>query len=285
MVGYNNHNVSKMSPKSRDEIHPIDIKFLKAVREIEDNPGSFSGTGVTEVPANTSVIREYLGMKADKIRYRMRPAPEGRGFEEMGYVELHDPELTTEGHLGPRSINLTEEGRMMIVDWEKRHGQIDIEDLDATTLEGLEVEIDRVKGRLDEIDGQLQQAELKQPAGAETREEVQQLRSRVDALTEKVKEFQEAEFGAVSEVRSRDLAGTIKMVEGFGFLFDILGVSVAANPHEVDYEDEAAKEQIRNEVRETLGITVNEGDADDSSQAGVDSADPSNDDGEVDPFS
>lgn len=273
-----------MALKDRGDLTHEDIRFLKAVQDIEENPGKYPGTNLTEHPANTSVLKEMLDMSADMIRYRISPGE--RGLEDLGLVRLYDPELTDDGRMGPRSIALTDEGDKAIVDWEKRHGDLDADGWDTTTVEAIEIEISQIQNRLDQLDSQLTQLEsgggIEDGDGAASEERLQQLESRLDAIAGQVKEIKDDEFGALSQEKVRAFKNVDIVLGSYNALFDALGIE----DHPKDISEaidngEFDPSEVRESVRESLGIdqeaenrTTNEGTSESPEPEVVDESQP-----------
>jgi uncharacterized small protein (DUF1192 family) len=249
-----------MANKTKSDLSHEDIIFLKTVQEIEDNPSNYRGTDKSLEPANTSVIVDICDLAVDQIRYRMKPSPNGRGFESLGLAELYDPKLLENGALGPRSISLTDEGRKKIVDWEKRYGEIEADDWDQSTVEEIEVEISQLRSEVDRLDSELARRERAETSdGGEDLEELQaelkRLQTRVDALSGAVSDFQGADYGAWDDKKVGAIENLFETSRGFVFIFEELGISNPKSCDEWNFDDPETGQRIRAEVREALGIS------------------------------
>lgn len=202
-----------MVRKRKSDLSLEDIKFLKAVQRIENTPEDHPGTDETPAPANTSVLKNVLDLSENQIRYRM--LPDKRGFDEMGLLICHDKEATPQGYK-PRSVELTDEGRKAIDSWEKKHGELDLEELDRATIEDVEVELEHLHGRIDDLEEEF---------------------ARVDAI-------EQSEYGAVDSAKAEKLDRSISLAIAYHKVFeDVLGISPQAIGDEVTVQE--AREQIK----------------------------------------
>ena len=234
-----------MPPKDKSKLTHEDIQFLKCIQEIEKDPEKYPGTDMTEHPANTSVIKEFSDLSPEKIRYRIRP--DERGLENLGYIRLYDPELTEDGRMGPWSVTLTENGSKAIVDWEKRHGEINPDGWDVTTVEQIEIEISQIQDRLQMLEASLDQLEV-EGGGATNSQQFRELESRVDAINERVKTLDDAPMGAWDDDRAQAIEGLFQSASGMVRLFEALGIEDVNAASTDEFDPELARQKIRETI-------------------------------------
>ena len=90
-----------------------DIKFLTAVRDINENPDQYPGTDGSVTPANTTSLREATDLSRGEIRHRLNDKSD-IADRDLGLIRLHDPQLTERGDHGPKSVELTEFGERFL---------------------------------------------------------------------------------------------------------------------------------------------------------------------------
>lgn len=88
-----------------------DIKFLKAVQEVNARNGYEPGTD-ERLPATTSKIAEVAGLNKNEVNYRLNQ----RGFDSdgLGYITVYGAQLLENGALSPKSAELTEQGEVAL---------------------------------------------------------------------------------------------------------------------------------------------------------------------------
>ncbi len=244
---------------SQERLSHEDVKFMKAVQEIEDNPNKYRKLEITNGRVNTSVLRDILGEDFTDRMVRYRMVPGERGLEDSGLVRLYDPEVQPDGSVGPRSIELTDKGRKAILDWEKRHGEMDADSWDTTTVERMEMEISQLRSEVDRLDSELARQERAETSdGGEDLEELQaelrRLQTRVDALSGAVSNFQDADYGAWDDKKVGAIENLFETSRGFVFIFEELGISNPKSCDEWNFDDPETGQRIRAEVREALGV-------------------------------
>jgi TolA-binding protein len=247
---------------SQERLSHEDVKFMKAVQEIEDNPNKYRKLEITNGRVNTSVLRDILGegFTDRMVRYRMVPGE--RGLEDSGLVRLYDPEVQPDGSVGPRSIELTDKGRKAILDWEKRHGEMDADSWDTTTVERMEMEISQLRSEVDRLDSELARQERAETSeGTDTgelqelRQDIQALTSRVDVIAGRVQSFDDDKFGAINDHETKALKRAMEIIGRYRSIFEALGISRPREAPPVEsFEDEEAAERVRESVREALGV-------------------------------
>lgn len=230
-----------MSPKAKRTLSVVDIKFLKAVKEINENPDQYEDTGGSQKPANTRSIGNVTDLSKTQRVYRLRP--DERGLERMGYVDLFEPEQSGQ-EIGPRSAGITDEGIEAIRQWEEEFVTVDVGPSDRDLEGGFDGEVDR------DIADALRDLQA----------EIEDLSQRVERIEQEI----EGEFGAVSESRSNQLSKSINLVILYHEIFeDIFGIPVE------DLDEEVPFDQARERVRDRLGIAEGDFDSVDSGDAPI----------------
>lgn len=210
--------------KRTEDLTHVDIKFLKLVQEINDNPEDYEQTDLGVTPANTRALIKNSELSPQQVRYRIRPYLDGknRGFDHLGLVELHDHEGSTEG-LSARSVEVTEAGRLKIQDWQQRHGDLELDESARPTLEGLEADLMQLRGRLEEKE------------------------ERIESLESELSSLRESQFGAVDDDQAEKIDGSIKYVaRSRKFFQDVLGVDPMALDNDLTAEE--ARQQMAQQL-------------------------------------
>lgn len=229
-----------------------DIRFLRAVRDINNDPESFAKTDRGEVPANKSSIREATGMNSKAVEYRLGNSGTHRGFgqDDLGLINIHSP--TIEGNtFGPKSAELTSKG---------------LEELSKVEDEGLlggdessggsdNEAIKQLRARIDEIesteftgDGDVSAGELASMV-KQVRTQVDELETKLDtryeSLAERVDEIEagndQGEWGYVNEQKAEDIEGMLTMAPAIAFAWsEVFGISL----EEIIQADDMNQEMI-----------------------------------------
>jgi hypothetical protein len=149
------------------------------------------------------------------------------------------------------------------MDWEKRHGEVDYENLSKATREELEMGISELRGKVKELEsrvelsdsstGSTQTSSFEGEEDVDIETELQQIHSQLDALKQAVNEIQDSPWGAVSEKKVNKMLRTQELAVAAGQLFMELGVERPQEAHQSDYDFSGAVENIQ----ETLDTSTN----------------------------
>lgn len=202
--------------KPFEELSHEDITFLKAVDQLVTDPDKYPHTSAGTTPANTRSLNELTELSKRQIRYRIKPynSGENRGLDHMGYVKLYDAKDTESGY-SPRAVELTDQGRKAVLTWEEKHGELEPDDWDQTTINEIELELEQMRSRLGDLEG---------------------IESRLTSI-------ERSEYGAVDEDKAERLDHTIRlMISTHKVLTDVLGIPVEKIGDEMTVDD--AREQI-----------------------------------------
>ena len=123
-----------------------DIRFLMAVRDINENPEEYEDTQLGEAAANTTSIRKATSLSTGEVRHRLNEKSDVAD-EELGAVTLHKAQ-PTDGGLGPKSVELTQDGERLL-----RHALAsrEIGDHDPTDVATAE-RVSKLEARIKELE-------------------------------------------------------------------------------------------------------------------------------------
>lgn len=120
-----------------------DIRFLMAVRDINENPEEYEDTELGEAPANTTSIRKATSLSTGEVRHRLNEKSD-IADEELGAVTLHKAQ-PTDGSLGPKSVELTQDGERLLRHALASRGIGDHDPTDVATAERVSALEARIK--------------------------------------------------------------------------------------------------------------------------------------------
>jgi len=208
-----------------------DIDLLKAIRDINLNPGEYEETDGGDVPATTTAIREATDLSRSQITYRSAPSQGGyMGEDGRGLVEIHDAQVDDEtSALGPKSLELTQKGvdalseytRGMEATDNKSHtrsgsssaGEISTAD-EREVIRQLHTKIQSLEA---EVQNENQNVDVEQ-----LKSEIQRVESRLDELRRKVHTMGQAEWGAVDGEKTDNLERVLSRAPAMMYAFTIL---------------------------------------------------------------
>jgi len=218
-----------------------DIKFLRAIRDINANPGVYEDTDKGAVPANKTSISKATELGKKEVGYRLG-GNHSRGFEDgdKPLIVSHDPEVIEgENRFGPRSAELTEHGIELLSEFEASGymGGGEREDEPET--------IKQLRARLDALESNSGSQGVDEEVGG-----------RIEQLEAEIEAMKQSRWGAVDEKFHTDLDKTVnRLPPMFYVLSNVLGVDVDRVAEEAPY-DEATLAEVREAVVETLGVGV-----------------------------
>jgi len=220
-----------------------DIKFLRAIRDINANPGAYEDTDKGAVPANKTAISKATDLGKKEVGYRLG-GNHSRGFEDGDepLIVSHDPEVIEgENRFGPRSAELTEHGIELLSEFEASGymGGGEHEDEPET--------IKQLRARLDALE-----------SSGGGRDDTNELRGEIAKLSARLDEIEASKWGGVDEQFHADLDKTVERLPVmFYVLASVLGVDVdrVADEGPYDVDDEGLIE-VREAIVETLGLDV-----------------------------
>lgn len=246
-------------PKDSKELKRKDIKFLRAVQLLCDNPDEYDHTDKGKAPANTSALKsvEWMDLSDGDLEYRMvKQSDSGankRGFEVdggLGYLRIYQAEPGPSGY-EPRSVEITEKGRKALKAAMEDHGFVEgvpsEEDDAGTDIPGeVELEIAEIREEMADLRSEVEQ---RRTEAAELREEIQQLKETRDQLIENVEElseivemWEERPLGAVGQQKSERIDSTIRAIPAF---IDMHKNVFGLDPREFGIDQEVSVEDVR----------------------------------------
>jgi len=223
-----------------------DIKFLRAIRDINANPEAYEDTDKGAVPANKTSISKATELGKKEVGYRLG-GNHSRGFEDGDepLIVSHDPEvIESENRFGPRSAELTEHGIELLSEFEASGymGGGESEDEPET--------IKQLRARLDALESNSGSQGVDEEVGG-----------RIEQLEAEVEAMKQSQWGAVDEKFHTDLDKTVnRLPPMFYILANVFGVDVDRVAEEAPY-DEATLAEVREAVVETLGVDMSTSDS------------------------
>jgi len=136
-----------------DEISDLtvkDVRFLMAVRDINENPEEYEGTDPGVAAANTTSLRNATSLSKGEIRHRLNEKSD-IAADELGVVTLYDAPMTDQGY-GPKSVELSQNGERFLEHALAARGIGDRDPADVATadrISSLEMRIEELEDTLD----------------------------------------------------------------------------------------------------------------------------------------
>ena len=221
----------------RTELSIEDVRFLRAVRDINDDPEDYPRTDNGVTAATVSAIREVTNLSRSQLNYRMGVGSNRRGFEEMSLVVTHDPPMTDTGY-GKRSVELTEKGKQRLNQGLRAYGLA--EESGRSEQEVLE-QLDDLGARIESLERRLDGIER----------DVEEAVDTVEAVDERLDRYEERSMGAVDEQQAARLRTVIDAMPAFYQAFQLMGMDVREIQEAENLDDREAKALV-NDVRSTL---------------------------------
>lgn len=170
-----------MSDATAPDLSLTDIKFLRAIRDINAAPDEYDGTGEGQAPASTTAIRNATGLSKGKLHHRLDPDSKLADPDGHALIKVYEPELDN-GRLTPKSAELTDRGGQVLEDSLVKHGFEERETAETHQVE----RVAEVEARTENLGERV----------AELESQVNSLEETISDLTETVNRFQESETGA-----------------------------------------------------------------------------------------
>ena len=223
----------------RSDLSREDVMFLRATRDINENPEEYPKTGGERAAAEATVaaIKHATTLSRNQINYRLGTTTNTRGFVERGLIVSHDPRMTDTGY-GPRSAELTDQGRERLEDGLRAYGLVETESRGSP----------EVMDRLGNLAGRVEDMER---SVARLEEQVERLTDRVEAADSRLSRIEESDMGAVEEPHAGRLRTVIDAMPAFYQAFQLIGMDV----REIQDADELTDAQVRellDDVRRAL---------------------------------
>ena len=227
----------EQEPKPSTELSVEDVRFLRAVRDISENPEDFPRTKKGTTPASTRAIREATTLSKNQIDYRLGTTTKERGFDKLGYLIIHDPPMTDTGY-GPRSAELTEKGERRLEEGLQAYG---LEKTEARADPEVMEKLDDIGARLDNLEQQIDEVE----------DEVAKVVNSVNNLEGRVSRIESNRMGAIDEQQAARLRTVIDAMPAFYQAFQLVGMDVREIQESESLDEREAEALIEN-VKATL---------------------------------
>jgi hypothetical protein len=224
-----------------------DIRFLRAVRDINANPEAYERTEKGEVPASTGAIIAASELSESEARYRMGGS-RCRGFEEMGLTLVHEAEFDEETKtFGAKSIELTQEGIDVLTEFEEENDLYD--DQDGEDGDVPEV-VKQLRGRVEKLE---KRSVSGGSDGGDFSREIKSLRNDIERIETKIDGIREDPWGGLDDdAVELTKAGVDRANALFYILETVFGIDVERRTEEGSYPSEDAIEVERVELAERL---------------------------------
>lgn len=245
-----------MTTSKPSDLSLKDIRFLRAVRDINSDPSNYEETDPGKTAANITAVTRATSLSKDEVDYRMTPGPNKKGFgtDQMGLIRIHEAQIEG-GTFGPKSAELTEKGEKMLsnaiealglgdADTSETADQERIAEVDARTSELME-KLSRVEGAVEELD------------------------EAINDVSEVVQDMEDSEMGALDSRVAQKLNVLINALPLHNLALEsVLGVDMdKIKDIEGDELDQETRQELREDVRETLNIEGEGGDLGDEAEA------------------
>jgi len=219
------------------ELSQEDVMFLRAIRDINENPEEYPKTGDGVAPATIAAIKHATTLSRNQINYRLGTTTNTRGFVERGFLLSHDPPMADTGY-GSRSAELTEKGEQRLEDGLRAYGLVE------TSSRGDPEVMDRLEtlgARMDNFEQALEELE----------EDVERLTDQVEAADNRLSRVEDTNMGAIDEPQAGRLRTVIDAMPAFYQAFQLMGMDVR-EIQESENLDEREAEALIEDVRATL---------------------------------
>lgn len=219
------------------ELSIEDVRFLRAVRDINESPEDYPRTRKGTTPASARAIREATTLSKNQINYRLGTTTKERGFDELGYIVIHDPPMTDNGY-GPRSAELTPKGERRLEEGLQAYG---LEETEARADPEVMEKLEDISARLDDVEQRMDGVE------SETSDAV----NSINNLEGRLSRIENTQMGGVDEQQAARLRTVIDAMPAFYQAFQLMGMDVR-EIQEADDLDDRETEALVDDVRSTL---------------------------------
>ncbi len=236
-IGHSEGRDEEGRTSQNTELSREDVMFLRAIRDINENPNEYPKTGDGQAAATIAAIKHATTLSRSQINYRLGTTTNTRGFVERGFLLSHDPPMTDAGY-GSRSAELTEKGEQRLKDGLRAYGLVDTSSRgDPEVMERLE----NLAGRVEDFERALTRLE----------DDIDRLDDRVEATNSRLARIEEANMGAIEEPQAGRLRTVIDAMPAFYQAFQLMGMDVRQIQDADELTEEQTRELLRN-VQETL---------------------------------
>lgn len=227
-----------MSKRANPDLSLKDIKFLKAIRDINRDPETYEATEHGAVPATITAVKEATSLTKDEVDYRMTPSRSrlANTDEGLGLIHIHEAELR--GNMfGPKSAELTEKGERMLNDTMETHGLTDRSTAETEQLERLA----DVDARTHELEERMDDIEAR----------IEEIVAAVNDIAETVDQWDEAPTGAFNSDERDKFNALVQALPGHDRAFRALGIDPAALAEEETIDETTVQKKVRENLLDT----------------------------------
>lgn len=225
-----------------------DIRFLRAVRDINANPDAYERTEKGEIAASTGAIIAAADLSESEARYRMGGS-RCRGFEEMGLTIVHEAEFDEETKtFGAKSVELTQEGLDVLTEVEEVGDNFD-EDSEGEG-EGVPEIVKQLRGRVEKLE---KRSVSGGSDGDDHTREIKALQNDIERIETKIDSIREDPWGGLDDdAVELTKEGVDRANAIFYILQTVFGLDVERRTEEGSYPSEDAIEVERVELADRL---------------------------------
>lgn len=225
-----------------------DIRFLRAVRDINANPDAYERTEKGEIAASTGAIIAAADLSESEARYRMGGS-RCRGFEEMGLTIVHEAEFDEETKtFGAKSVELTQEGLDVLTEVEEVGDNFD-EDSEGDG-EGVPEIVKQLRGRVEKLE---KRSVGGGSDGSDHTREIKALQNDIERIETKIDAIREDPWGGLDDdAVELTKEGVDRANAIFYILQTVFGIDVERRTEEGSYPSEDAIEVERVELADLL---------------------------------
>lgn len=233
-VRYSTPGEKLMTDPEKSKLKLKDIKFLRAVRDINESPEQYSSTDGGAVPATVGAIEDATDLSQGDINYRAQPSRSR--LAELGYLKIHKSQVHDAGY-GPKSFELTPEGDQALEEAMVAHG---LTEADTSELRDSQ-QLKQVAAQTSNHGDRIQSLETR----------VEELAGKVSQLEETIRRYEESPTGAMSSSERDKIEALISRVPANSEVLEALGVNLS-ELEAAETRDEIDIEAIRDQVREAV---------------------------------
>jgi len=225
-----------------------DIRFLRAVRDINANPDAYERTEKGKIAASTGAIIAAADLSESEARYRMGGS-RCRGFEEMGLTIVHEAEFDEETKtFGAKSVELTQEGLDVLTEVEEVGDNFD-EDSEGEG-EGVPEIVKQLRGRVEKLE---KRSVGGGSDGDDHTREIKALQNDIERIETKIDSIREDPWGGLDDdAVELTKEGVDRANAIFYILQTVFGIDVERRTEEGSYPSEDAIEVERVELADRL---------------------------------
>jgi len=204
-----------------------DIRFLKAIRDINESPDEYPATDDGKMPATKTAVRRVSSLSDDAVRYRFEQSADVTTDGDYGLVEILSAKIKDNGGFGPKSARLTEKGSEVL------DRELENRDLVSTGVH---------PSGGDGSSGELE------AAVAKLEERLTSVEAKLDRVMELVEEWEESSTGALNDDEQRAFEALMNALPAHNNALKALGIS----PSQVGEAGDIDSAEVRANVRESL---------------------------------